>query len=167
MTDMKLRHQLLTAFAQLPNTSLPICLRLKKHITSEFEKVLKCLNQLVQDGLVEKTERLNRLPPQFRLSAVGASMFGSSGSFAQITQQEQRHLKELLAQEEKFAQDQETVYAFLQKLHPVYASTLMVQDVLRKTTREDNNAYTHLVLNSLAANKEIESKCSHLLWKLA
>lgn len=181
-TSLLLRDQILLAFCRFPNTSIAICLRMAKKITNaskvDVTDVRKCITHLVQDGLLQETLRKNRLPPTYCITSSGLKICTEVQSFqfskdeplfGHLKSFEQKVLKDALQMELKFANDQQTVFNFIQQCidqHRIQPSTLMIQDCLRKSTNENNIVYTQTVLAQLSYDNEIECTCKQMLWRI-
>ncbi len=167
MEEARLREQMLTAFLHVPNTSIPVSLRMSRGIRASHTKVVKCVEQLLKDGMLRQEMREGRLPPLYRVTKSAKEMLCKEEYAIEepLKDHENKALYEAIKIEKQFAMDQDQVLGFIRN-RSEYVSTLMVQDLLRKSTNEDNLKYVNCVLFQLAWNEEIENVCSELLWKL-
>jgi len=165
MQHALLREQVLAGFAHIPYSSIPVMLRMSRSITASHAEVTQCVRQLIKDGMLMKKPRTDRLPPLLIVTRNAINMLRQEEYviMRSLSLYEQKSLDDAIADEHKFAQDQQTVINFFQ-VH-IFASTLMIQDLLRKSTQENNMIYVNTVLAQLAWNNEIESICNQLMWK--
>lgn len=163
-----LREQVLAAFVHVPNSSIPVCLRMSRGILASYSEVTTCVQQLVKDGLLINKPREGRLPPLYQPTDT-AQELSQQEEYVQprpLSAYEYKTLRQAKNMEMIFAQNQDKVIAFMKQRHPMYVSALMVQDVLRNSVECDNLSYTYAVLAQLACNGEITSLCKQMLWKL-
>ncbi len=171
MDNAQLREQILAAFLHTPKTSIAVCLRMSRGITAPHSKVFVCVQQLVEDGMLQRTLREGRLPPLFSVTRNAKMMLCEEEFIAdkksnKLKDHEQRALYDATTIEKKFAEDQETVIDFFVANGPLCVSTLMIQDCLRVSANDDNLKYAILVLSHLAWNSEVEPACGDLMWRL-
>jgi len=166
MEEASLREQMLTAFLHVPNTSIPVSLRMSRGIRVSYVKALKCVDQLQKDGMLRRQDREGRLPPLYRVTKTAKEMLCKEEYAIEepLKDHENKALYEAVKMENQFAVDQDRVLEYIRD-SPDYVSTLMVQDLLRKSTNENNLKYVNSVLVQLAWNDEIENVCYELLWK--
>jgi len=168
MEDALLREQVLTGFLHVPKTSIPVCLRMSRGIQQPYAQVAQCVSNLVQDGLLARTDREGRLPPLYEATATAHELSEREEYLAErsLSSYEYKTLQNAKRLEVAFAHDQDVVIAFMQQHENICVSTLMIQDLLRTSVEMDNIIHVNSILAQLAYNDEIESTCKQMLWKL-
>ena len=166
MEDACLREQLIAGFLHTPNTSIPVCLRMSRGIKVQHSVAAKCIKQLVADGFLLCTYRSGRLPPEYTVSRIGLELSRADEYLERpLSIYEEKTLFAAKKQEPRFAQDQMKVLLFFQTNAPLMLTTLMIQDVLRKSVHDDNLFYTETILSQLVWNNEIENVSHQSLWR--
>jgi len=142
-------------------------MRMCRDINSTHVQVLSCVSQLVRDGLLIKKPRNGRLQPTYTPAKELHQNPATQERFVvlrELSLYEQKSLDEAVRDEHRFALDQQSILAFLEQRGDLGASTFMLQDLLRKNTREDNYIDTNTVLAQLAWNEEIVGSCNQMIW---